>query len=232
MLCGRSGRAGRPVGSPVGAQRGRERGAGRSGVSRASGRPRSWLMSFDRSWPSDQMTLLATTAILDRVQTQLRGPARRATTGARRSRLPTRSSGCRSPKRVRARPGDRSRPVRGCDGNAGPAGRRRATRSVDRVHRRLALARSQLSAGPGLRGAPLGRRRGGIRRHGPIGRTGRGAAGRSGGARPVRPGPRRRRRDGRRYRRRDRSWRPGRARGSARRATHWRSANRSPSSTR
>ena len=33
---------------------GAERGTGRSGASLASGRPHSWLMSFDRSWPSDR----------------------------------------------------------------------------------------------------------------------------------------------------------------------------------
>ena len=36
--------------------------------------------------------------------------------------------------------------------------------------RRLALARPRLGPGPGLRGPPLGRRHGGVRRDGPIGR--------------------------------------------------------------
>ena len=53
MLCGRGAELEVAVGRPVGAERGRSAALVVRGEP-ASGRPRSWLMSFDRSWPSDR----------------------------------------------------------------------------------------------------------------------------------------------------------------------------------
>ena len=148
------------------------------------------------------VTLLATTAVSTESSLSFGGLLGGAATGAGRSRRAPQPPGRGAPERVRSRPGDRSRPVRGGDSDAGSAGRRGATRSADRVRRRLALARSRLGPGPGLRGAVAWAttRWRSSRRFA----DGEAAAVPLDGltrARPVRPGPRRRRRDGRRHRR-------------------------------